>query len=397
MSRSTSSIVVLFLLLTPFMAFSQKSRAELEKEKAQTQKDIQYKVKLIDQIQNDTKTNTTKIQLLNQTINQREGLINTIREELELIDAEIAETEDLIVALERDIEQLKEEYAKMVLQAYKTRNSSETALYIFASKDFEQAYRRLKYLQQLNEYRQQQATAIIHAQESLGRKREDLEGQRSEKNEVLNAQNQEKLTLNRQKQEKEKKVKELQSQEEKYRAEIKKARKRAADLADAIRKAIADEASTGSGIKMTPEAAELMKQFESNRGKLPWPVDNGEITGKYGKQAHPALPGVIVNHNGIIITTTSGTRARAVFSGTVTKVLILPGVGKAVMVRHGQYTTVYNNLKETFVSAGDEVKTKEELGTIFTDKGKTEMEFQLWKSAEATQTIDPAGWLFKAR
>lgn len=393
MNRWYLSISLIFLFA--LSAIGQKSSSDLKKEKEQIQKDIQYKEKLLKQIESDAKTNETKMKLLDKTITQREELINNIREELDLINERIAQNEDLIAALERDIALLKAEYAKMVLQAYKTRNNSETVMYIFASKDIEQAYRRMKYLQQLNEYRQQQAQAIMHAQASLEGKRADLETQREEKNEILNSQNQEKLTLNRQKQEKERKITELRGQEAKYKAELKKAQQKARDLEALIRRAIEMEAKASpKGVALTPEAIELMKNFESNKSKLPWPVDKGEIIGKYGEQPHPFLKGIIVKNNGIVITTTEGTRARAVFSGTVTKILILPGAGKAVMVRHGQYITVYNNLKETFVSAGDEVKTKEEIGVILTDKGKTEVEFQLWKN---TDTLDPSYWLYKAR
>ena len=322
-----------------------------------------------------------------------------------MIDREIADNEDLINALEADIVQLKAEYAKMVQQAYKTRNASNTVMYIFASEDFTQAYRRMKYLQQLNEYRKEQAQAIVYTQKSLEKKREELERQRQEKNAVLNDQNQEKLTLNREKQEKEKKLEKLGSQEDVYRKELKEATRKDEELKQAISRAIKREIEllaeknksktpNATVFKKSPEDLQLEENFVANKGKLPWPVDQGEIVTRFGQQAHPFLKGVQINKNGITFSTTQNNKVRAVFDGVVSKIIIIPGQGKLVMVRHGDYITVYTNLRETFVRDGDVVKTKEEIGIIITDKGKTETEIQLWKG---TEIIDPSLWLYKAK
>ena len=159
---------------------------------------------------------------------------------------------------------------------------------------------------------------------------------------------------------------------------------------------MAKSSSGGSSksFKLTPEARELSNNFVANKGKLPWPADKGEIVDYFGEQPHPYLKGIKVKNNGITISTTSGSRARAVFEGEVSKVLILPGSGKVVIVRHGEFITVYTNLKETFVSNGDKVRTKEEIGIIVSDKGKTEFEFQLWKG---TELLNPIYWIYGAK
>ncbi|NCG29309.1 MAG: peptidoglycan DD-metalloendopeptidase family protein, partial [Bacteroidetes bacterium] len=294
----------------------------------------------------------------------------------------------------------KDEYSKMVVQAYKTRNGADKIMYIFASDDFSQAYRRLKYLQQLSEYRQRQAEAIIHTQKSLEKKRLDLEVRRTEKNQVLGEQNEEKLTLNREKQDKEKQLVLLTSQESKFKNELDVAQRKSEELRVAIKRAIERELaarsdeSGGGGFNLTPEARELGKSFAANKGKLPWPIDKGEITALFGEQPHAFLKGIKVKNNGVTISTTDGSRARAVFDGEVSKIIILPGAGKVVMIRHGEYISIYTNLKETFVSTGDKVKTKEEIGIVVTDQGKTEFEFQLWKGTVLT---DPSYWIYKGR
>ncbi|MDB9708659.1 peptidoglycan DD-metalloendopeptidase family protein [Salibacteraceae bacterium] len=379
-----------------------QTSGELKEKQQKLREDIKYKEKLLKQIEQDSKSSTTKIVLLNKKINQREELITSIKDEIYLIDEKIEENQDLVTAMQNDIVRLKEEYSKMVVQAYKTRNVSSKLMYIFASEDFGQAYRRLKYLQQLSDYRKRQAQAIILTQSSLERKRLALEEQRKEKNSVLNSQNQEKLTLNRERQEKESELKKLSSKEVQYKKELAAAEKSANELKNLIKKAIEREiaarnevaGTTGSTYNLTPEARELGNNFVANKGKLPWPVDKGEITAYFGEQPHPFLKGITVKNNGISISTTGNSRARAVYDGEVSKIIILPGAGKVVMVRHGEYISIYTNLKETFVNTGDKVKTKEEIGVIISDKGKTEFEFQLWKG---TTLMDPSYWIFKGR
>ena len=395
------SLSILLLLVFAFSGMGQTS-VELKEKQQKLREDIKYKEKLLKQIEQDSKSSTTKIVLLNKKINQREELITSIKDEIYLIDEKIEENQDLVTAMQNDIVRLKEEYSKMVVQAYKTRNVSSKLMYIFASEDFGQAYRRLKYLQQLSDYRKRQAQAIILTQSSLERKRLALEEQRKEKNSVLNSQNQEKLTLNRERQEKESELKKLSSKEVQYKKELAAAEKSANELKNLIKKAIEREiaarnevaGTTGSTYNLTPEARELGNNFVANKGKLPWPVDKGEITAYFGEQPHPFLKGITVKNNGISISTTGNSRARAVYDGEVSKIIILPGAGKVVMVRHGEYISIYTNLKETFVNTGDKVKTKEEIGVIISDKGKTEFEFQLWKG---TTLMDPSYWIFKGR
>jgi septal ring factor EnvC (AmiA/AmiB activator) len=386
MSRWYLSIFILLFAATS--AFAQSS-SDLKRKQQKLKEDIAYKEKLLKQIEEDSRNTQSRMKIASQKIEQREELISVLLEELGLIDGKIEQNQDLISAFEKDIIQLKDEYARMITQAYKTRNNADKVMYIFASEDFDQAYRRMKYIQQLSDYRQQQAGAIISAQNSLEKKRESLVAQREEKNNVLNSHNQEKVVLNRERQEKAKKLTQLSGQESQYKKELLQVAKQAEELRLAIKKAIEREMSTtasegnSKGFKITPEAMELGKNFTANKGKLPWPVDKGEV-----------LNQVTVKNNGITISTTQNSRARAVFDGVVSKIIILPGVGKVVMVRHGEYISVYTNLKETFVSNGDKVKTKEEIGVIVTDKGKTEFEFQLWKG---TELINPVYWIYKAR
>ena len=238
MSRLLLSLLILFAI--PALTLAQSS-SELKGRQQKLREDIRYKEKLLQQIEQDTKSSSTKITLINKKIGQREELILSLKDEIVLIDHKIVDIEDLVDALEVDIERLKDEYSKMVVQAYKTRNGADKIMYIFASDDFSQAYRRLKYLQQLSEYRQRQAEAIIHTQKSLEKKRLDLEVRRTEKNQVLGEQNEEKLTLNREKQDKEKQLVLLTSQESKFKNELDVAQRKSEELRVAIKRAIERE------------------------------------------------------------------------------------------------------------------------------------------------------------
>ena len=236
-------------------------------------------------------------------------------------------TKGLIEALEEDITQLKEEYAKMVVQAYKTRHKSETIMFFFSSESFDQAFKRLRYMQQLADYRRKQAQAILYTQQSLAEKKNDLETQRDEKQFVLNDQDREKTQLNREKGQKQKELEKLGKEENKYKKELAVAQRRANELRAAIKKAIEMEmiasreknVTKKSGYQLTPEAKEMSNNFTNNKGQLPWPVAKGEITALFGEQPHAFLKGIKVKNNGITISTTPDSKARAVFEGTVSK------------------------------------------------------------------------------
>jgi len=264
---------ILFLLLSSTFVVGQTSD-ELKKKQQQLASDIAYKEKIIKKLEEDSKNTLSRLKLADQKIQQREELITTLLQELDLINEKISENQDLVAALEADIDALKGEYAKMVVQAYKTRNTADKVMYIFASDDFEQAYRRMKYLQQLAEYRQRQAEAILSTQASLESKRIALEAQREEKNRVLNSHNQEKVVLSKEKQDKAKKLTELSTQEVKYKKELQEANKKSEEMRLAIKKAIEREilesnsgtpAAPSKVIKLTPEALELGNSFVANR------------------------------------------------------------------------------------------------------------------------------------
>lgn len=388
--------MLLFLFI--FLPSFSQDKQSLEKKKKKIKEDIEYTNQLLNQTSKDIKISSTELAIINTKINYREKLIAAIRSEMHLLEKQIDENQMIITAMENDLHQLKDEYAQLMVEAYKNRNSYDKLMFIFSADDFNQAYKRLKYFQQYAQYRQNQADLIKKTQEILNEKNESLEGQKAEKKSLLSNESQEKQKLHGDKTDQQTAIKQLQSKEKQLKTELKKKQKEAKKLEDAIRRIIEEEikkAKEKGGFVLTPEAAELMGKFERNKGNLPWPLEKGLVTGKFGKQKHPVL-GIDMNNNGIDLSTTKGAKARAVFEGEVSKVVIIPGSGKAVLVRHGEYLSVYFKLKEVYVQPGDKIKIKDEIGNIITDSasGKTELHFEVWKGKTI---LNPSDWLYQAQ
>lgn len=399
-------ISFLFLAAAPH-AFAQKgNKKELENKKKQLQKEIEYTNQLLNETKKNKKLSLNQLVTLNKKISIREELISTINSEINLLDRSISENNQSIRSLQNDLNKLKKEYAKMIYYAYKNQDAYTRLMFIFASKDFEQAYMRLKYLQQYNDYRRKQAQAITETQQNLNKKVQELEVKKADKRVLLGSQVAEKQNLSSEKSEKESVLLSLQEQESKLKKDLAKKKKDAENLQLAIqriiqkeleeaqKKAAADNKPKPQRIVLTPESQELSNSFAKNRGKLPWPVAKGIISERFGTHPHPLMPNIDINNNGIDITTSTGSLCRAVFDGEVTGIANIPGAGQIVIVRHGEYLSVYANLKDVYVKSGDKIVTKQNIGSIMydDDDSKTVLHLEIWKGQ---MKLDPENWLYK--
>lgn len=390
--------LLILLILSSFFSIAQKDKQSLENKKKMLAEDIEYQNKLLKETTLNKKLSLGQLVIINKKISAREELIATINLQVRELGKQVQETLSLVEALENDLKTLKEEYARMVYHAFKNRNSLDKMVFIFSAQDFNQAYKRLKYYEQYTQYRKNQAILIMKTQESLKLKSAELEKQKLEKQILLGTEQHLKQSLTLDKEQQQITLKQLQSTEKqlkevikKKQAEIKKLQKA---IEDVIRKEMEEQKKKGFFV-MTPEMKELSSGFENNKGKLPWPVIKGVITEWFGEHEHPVMKGIRIKNNGLEIETTQGATARAVFDGEVSKVIIIPGSGKAVLVRHGEFLSVYFKLQEALVKPGDKVKVKQEIGTIITDEtdGKTELHFEIWKGKVI---LNPADWIFKA-
>lgn len=386
---------------------SAQSKKELEKRKAELQKEIEQTGRQIDETKKIKTGSLNQLKALRKRIKAREELINVITSEINALDNQIDENNSDISSLGNKLNQMKKEYASTIRYAYKNRNAYDILVFLFSSADFNQAYKRMLFLRQYGEFRKKQRDEILHTQGVLTNKVNLLEDRKTSKEKLLGSQQQEKQKLNEEKKMQEKIVSNMTQREKKLRNELKEKQKAAEKLSRAIENLIRREteaarkkataagakpSATASVFTLTPEARKLSSDFESNKGNLPWPVEQGIITGDYGKHQHPLWKDVYTNNNGIDISTNKSAEARCIFNGKVSSVFTIPGAGKAVIVRHGEFLTVYSNLATVFVKEGDNLSTKQRIGTIITDseEGKTELHLEIWKG---NSRQDPELWI----
>lgn len=409
-----STLMVLLIICVQLSA--QNNRNQLENKIKAIEKEISYANELLKSTRSNKKNTIAELQILNRKIQKRELLIKSISQEISLLNSEIESNETEIKALEAELKSLKDEYAKLIYFTYKNKDAANRLLFIFSANDFNQAFQRLKYLQYYTSYRKTQGLLIEKVQDTLNVKTEILNLNKGKQQNYLLAQNKEVGTLNQEKKRKDQSVSSLSKQERNLRSTIRKKEKDAKRLNTQIKniieaeiKAAAEAAArakssdakrptktASSIIALTPEERQLSSRFYANKGKLPWPSARGIISSTFGEHPHPVLKKVRIKNNGIDILTNKGERARSVFKGKVISVRTITNTNKAIIIRHGDYFTVYSNLSQVFVKSGDEVETKQELGVVYTDisNKKTELHFELWQGKSLQ---NPASWVAKGR
>lgn len=418
MLKLNNFLLFFFGCLLSFSSFSQ-TKDELKKQKTELEKEISYTTELL----SETKKNKTKslnyLKVLESQIKSKEQLLITLHVEITLINKQIKKTERLIIDTEESIlkkvenlQNLKDEYAKMIYAAFKQKGSRNDLMFIISSDDFNQAYKRIIYLKQYTTLRKNQSQKIIDSQEELNIKKVKLAQQKDRlieesatKGYLVSSKKDELESVSSTKDEKEQLVKKLGKSEKLFKKKLQDKQKKAKELDDKLRKIIEEEISksreeakkkNGPDVfGLTPQAFALSSEFNSNKGKLPWPLEKGIIVEQYGKQKHAVFFGIETFNNGIDIATDKNSVVRVVFDGSISRIFFIKGEGKAVLVNHGEYFTVYSGLKEVAVKVGDKVLSKEKLGVVLTQEvdNKTELHFEIWKGYDKN---DPSKWLYKA-
>jgi murein hydrolase activator len=404
-------IFILFIAGNEFI-WAQKTKENLQKTKKQLEQEIKYTNMLLEQTQKSRQTSLNRLLLINRQIEKRESLIETINSEIDQIQEEIGIQSVHVQHLSDELQKMKDEYARMIYYAYKNLNIFNRIMFIFAAEDFNQAFYRLRYYQQYSSYRRTQAEIIRKTQLELTQKIHDLEGIKNQKTGLAQSKEQEKTRLVGEKEVKDKAVQELTRKEKQLVATLKEKQESAHKLQKEIEKLIAEEIRasavrarktaktenkpkpeiTETKIMLTPMEMELSSSFSANKGKLPWPSEKGIITGIFGEHPHPVLKYVKVKNNGIDITTEEGASVRSVFAGKVSRVMSFPNMNKVVIIRHGEFLTVYSNLEEVSVQDGQEISTKQTIGKVHTspDDSKTEYHFEIWLGKNIQ---NPQEWL----
>ncbi len=405
--KNASKISFLFISLWLFMGvltYAQGSKSALEKERKAIEKEIAMTKELLQEITSDRTRSVSELKTLERQINLRKKYIGNLNKDIKAINSSINQTSDIVGSLSKDLESLKEKYAAMLVNAYKSRSTFDKWIFLFSADSFNDAIKRWNYLQKLGEFRGTQNQLIASTIDDLTKKTGDLEQQKKEKQSLLGEELKQQRTLSSEREQKDDLLAELQDKEKDLKKSIsgkeKDAKKLDKQIANLIAKEIAAEQARIAAAKnsnkstSSPELAKLSADFAANKGRLPYPVGSGFIASTFGKHQHPVLKYIWVENNGIDISTAQHTRVRAIFSGEVVSVFYNPGFQKAVLVKHGDYYTVYSNLKDVFVKKGDKINTFQDIGVVFTNEkeSKTEVHLEVWKG---TTKLDPALWISK--
>ena len=352
---------------------------------------------------------SSQVQDLNQKIQTRQKLINTMDNEIDNLTFDINRNAKKIKKFEGELTKLKEDYAQMIYRSYKNRSTDNQLLFLLSSESFYQGYLRFQYLKQYSQYRKKQGELIVEQSEKLKILNDSLAAKKQIQETLMADKVGEQGELEKEKQKQQELVKKYQKQKKEYQTQISKKQQEERQLTaqienlikSEIKKSIASSTKNSTGkttsakneFVLAPEAKELANQFSANKGKLPWPVEKGIVTVKFGKQPDPMDSKLFIESSGVRIATSSNQTARSIFDGTVMSIQKNPQNGiLSVLIQHGNYISVYSNLNNVYVKKGEKVKTKQKLGTIHTDQvsGKTILKFQIWQN---DQRLDPALWI----
>ena len=386
-------LLPLAFLLLPILVYGQRNKGQLEKEKVENLRKIAEAEKILTETQSERRVNVGQLQALNQQIKARESLIDGLTEEISLLDGEIHDLSIVVIALQQDLKDLKDEYAEMIYASYKANSGFNILTFLFSAETFNQLYMRLKYLEQYSDARQLQVEQIQVVTEELTQQLSDVEIKRDEQRGLLDDQVKESRKLQKLKNQKSSLVAELTKKEGQLRREVTN-RKKAIDQLDAtianiVRRDLETDDSPSAVSALSME--EVNASFEKRKNKLNWPVASGFISKKFGNQPHPVLKRIRTENNGIDIQTNQQEVVRSVFDGEVKMVGYLQGMNNFVMVKHGNYFTVYSRLKNVTVEKGQSVRAMDEIGEVFTDgEGTSELHFEVWKN---TTKLNPEKWL----
>lgn len=404
MSRTLLFLVLFWIGTGAILSQSTtKRQQELEAQRVRLKNEIKQINELLFSSKKNRKNVVTEVEDLQVKLSVREELIKVTNAQVNLLTRKINLNERNISDQRKELEALKEDYAKMIQNSYASKSLQNRMMFLFSSENFLQAYKRIQYLKQYTQYRRKQGLAIAEKTQLLQELNKALIEEKSKKLVLVEENKAVQEQLKKERNAQENLIKSLRRKERSLAAQISKKEKEARaidrEIDRLIRAAIAasNEAAGKTGKKtfeLTPEAKLIAANFEANRGRLPWPLDKGVVIQGFGRQRHPVVKTTTIQSNGVTIATAPATQVRAVFEGEVMSVVTFKGSNPSVLIRHGNYITVYKNLGKLYVKKGDKVKAKEAIGEVFTNQqtGKTEIQFSIFNNVKV---LNPKGWIYQ--
>jgi septal ring factor EnvC (AmiA/AmiB activator) len=417
MKKQIKRITFVAIFFSLVLSSFGQTKKDLEKQRKKTEEEIALTKKILKETKNKKQQSIREIVTISRLIEKREELINTINEEIVFVNKDVEGKKNDIEILNIQIDLEKKNYAKAIVQSFKSKKVYNNSLYLFAAKSFNQLFLRFRFSAYLNAAQEKFLFRIDIKRNELENILQELLGLKVSKEKLANNKKSEVKELEQDKNEKNKVVVALTGKESELKKNLEKQKKAnenlnaqinaiiAKEIAAARKKAIDQKSTTGKNPdkagsqsktdhntpSVTPEVKQLSENFAANKGRLPWPVEKGFISERFGSHAHEKLDQVTVQNNGIDIQASRGSNARCIHKGTVTAIINIPGMGKAVIVNHGEYYTVYSKLKDVIVSQGQLVSLKQVIGSIAEDEdGATEIHFEIWFNQDKQ---NPELWL----
>jgi septal ring factor EnvC (AmiA/AmiB activator) len=422
-NRSFKGKTFILICIFCFLGISSyaQDRKKLENEKAKIEKEINAINAILNETKNTKKLSASELYILKKKIASRQILIDNISRQMGILNGEIITTQKSITELGDEIEVLKKDYAKMLRYAQKNRTSTDKMIFIFSAKDYRQAYQRYVFFKQYGDMQKNMMKSIMAKSNELEKKTDELSLKKQNQESLLQQEQKNKTSLTQEQVVKEKAIKQLSSKEKQLTKQINDKQAKRRQLQNQINSAIAAEVRKQTNIasrsnakktttttnakkeevktakkaeyvmSATPAEVQLSNNFASNKGRLPWPTDQGVVTSSFGRHPHPEMKGIMIENNGIDIRTPKGAAIRTIFEGVVSKVFTGPNGQQIIIIRHGEYLTVYTNLSSVNVSNGMKVSTKQKIGTVYTNSDNvSEINFQVWKG---NNKLNPSSWI----
>jgi len=387
-------ILTIFLFLFLLFDLGAQTKAELEQKRNSTLSEINYVDNMLKTTAKKRAESMNEVKIIGNKLTLRESVIRGMRQEINLINERIELNTIAIDLMESDLVDLKKDYARAVVNSYKSKKDNPELVYILSAKDFNQGYKRLKYLQQVTKFRRRESETIMALKEQILTTRGKLENDLSKISVLKSKEEQQKSLLQSEQEKKQQMVKSLSKKEKQLQREREEKKKIADKIEKEISRIIEEERKKVTKTESTPEQRIIGESFAENKGRLPWPVEKGIITSQFGLQKHPVLKYVTENNIGIEITSNGSTPVRSVFKGEVRSVFLIKGANMTVIIRHGKYLTVYENIVDLKVKAGDKVDTKQQIGNVYceADGNKAILKFMIFEEKEK---LDPESWITK--
>lgn len=390
------------LMLVPVLGFAQDKKATLEAQKKRLQQEIVQINTLLKSSAKKRANVLTEVETVQLKMDRQDALIRLTNRQINRLNQEINLNLRNIEQLRTELATLKKDYAEMVVAARKNQSTQNRLMFLLSSESFWQAYKRMAYMKQYAAYRKQQGEQIAEKTKTLQQYTNNLVAQRKDKERLIRENRDAQKALDTVRARQNNLVQQLKRKEKSYAAQIRKKQQQQAaidrEINRLIREAIA-ASNKKAGTKttsfvLTPEAKALAASFAANKGRLPWPVEKGIVTQKFGTQRHPVVRTTTIKSNGVTLSVPADTEARSVFEGKVLNIVQFKGSNPIVLVQHGNYITSYKNLSKVYVKKGDKVAAKEAIGKVFTnrDTGKTALQFSLFQN---TTPQNPALWLYQ--